>query len=60
LDGRLFEGYLENRVEPVTGAIEPAMYVGSFDWSACLNPTSVRPYIKMALMNVVAIHAEVQ
>ena len=59
LDAKLFEAYLENRVEPVTEAIEPAMYAGGFNWSECLNPTAVRPYIKMALMNVVAIHAEV-
>ena len=59
LDVKLFEVYLEHRVEPVTDALEPSMYAGSFDWEECLRPTGVRPYIKMAVMNVVAIHAEV-
>lgn len=55
----MFEAYLEHRVEPVTGALEPEMYAGCFDWSDCLKPTAARPYIKITLMSVIAIHAEV-
>lgn len=83
LDKKLFDAYLEHRVEPLSGALEPGMYAGDFDWNECLKPsgkrlpiykvkfclsylwmnflciTDVRPYIKTALMSIIAIHSEV-
>nr|XP_002127048.1 exocyst complex component 2 [Ciona intestinalis] len=59
LDEKFFEAYVEHRVEPLTGALEPGMYAGSFDWNECLRPEGVRPYIKTALMSIITIHAEV-
>ena len=44
---------------PVCDALESQMYIGGFDWSDCLRPTEVLPYIKITLMSVIAIHAEV-
>jgi len=29
---------MEHRVEPLTGALEPGMYAGDFDWNDCLSP----------------------
>ena len=34
------------------------MYAGMFDWGACPRPTQVRPYVKLCLIEVVAVHAE--
>ena len=34
------------------------MYSGFFDWAEYSNPTCVRPYIKLILIEVVAVHAE--
>nr|CAB3243970.1 exocyst complex component 2 [Phallusia mammillata] len=59
LDKKLFDAYLEHRVEPLTGALEPGMYAGNFDWNNCLKPSDVRPYIKTALMSIITIHSEV-
>ena len=58
LDNRLIEGYLETRRDPIVCAVEPGMYAGMFDWGACPRPTQVRPYVKLCLIEVVAVHAE--
>jgi len=39
LSSRLFEAYIEHRVEPLVGTIEPSMYIGDFDWNDCPKPT---------------------
>lgn len=39
LDERLFEAYIEHRVEPLCGKLEPGMYSGYFNWNSCVRPT---------------------
>ena len=58
MDNRLIEGYLETRRDPIVCALEPGMYAGYFDWASCSKPSIVRPYIKLCLIEVVAVHAE--
>ncbi|XP_078054600.1 exocyst complex component 2 [Mustelus asterias] len=59
LDQRLFETYIELRADPIVGSLEPGIYAGYFDWKDCLAPTGVRTYLKEALVNIIAVHAEV-
>lgn len=59
LDQRLFENYIELKADPIVGSLEPGIYAGYFDWKDCLPPTGVRNYLKEALVNVIAVHAEV-
>uniref|UniRef100_A0A3Q2CEY2 Exocyst complex component 2 n=1 Tax=Cyprinodon variegatus TaxID=28743 RepID=A0A3Q2CEY2_CYPVA len=59
LDGNLFEAYIERRADPIAGSLEPGMYAGYFDWRDCQTPTGVRNYLKEALVNIIAVHAEV-
>uniref|UniRef100_F6YQX0 Exocyst complex component 2 n=1 Tax=Xenopus tropicalis TaxID=8364 RepID=F6YQX0_XENTR len=59
LDFRLFECYIENKADPIVGSLEPGIYAGYFDWKDCPTPTGVRNYLKEALVNIIAVHAEV-
>uniref|UniRef100_A0A3B5LA52 Exocyst complex component 2 n=1 Tax=Xiphophorus couchianus TaxID=32473 RepID=A0A3B5LA52_9TELE len=59
LDGKLFEAYIERRADPIAGSLEPGMYAGYFDWRDCQTPSGVRNYLKEALVNIIAVHAEV-
>ncbi|KAM4687590.1 exocyst complex component 2 isoform 2-T2 [Discoglossus pictus] len=59
LDQRLFETYIEIKADPIVGSLEPGIYAGYFDWKDCLTPTGVRNYLKEALVNIIAVHAEV-
>nr|XP_020832311.1 exocyst complex component 2 isoform X4 [Phascolarctos cinereus] len=59
LDQRLFENYIELKADPIVGSLEPGIYAGYFDWKDCLTPTGVRNYLKEALVNIIAVHAEV-
>ncbi|KAK4002670.1 exocyst complex component 2 [Daphnia magna] len=57
---RLMEAYLEEKVEPLIGIVEPSMYAGRFDWNKNLPITNdIRPYCKEIIMNMIAVHAEV-
>ena len=56
---RLMEAYLEEKVEPLIGIVEPSMYSGKFDWNKSLDLQDVRPYCKEIIMNMIAVHAEV-
>ena len=58
-DERLLEAYLEEKVEPLIGIVEPSMYAGRFDWNKNLPTNDVRPYCKEIIMNMIAVHAEV-
>jgi hypothetical protein len=53
------EAYLEEKVEPLIGIVEPSMYAGRFDWNKTLPTEDVRPYCKEIIMNMIAVHAEV-
>ncbi|NXC43462.1 EXOC2 protein, partial [Penelope pileata] len=59
LDQRLFEMYIESKADPIVGSLEPGIYAGYFDWKWCLLPAGVRNYLKEALVNIIAVHAEV-
>ncbi|XP_006888763.1 PREDICTED: exocyst complex component 2 [Elephantulus edwardii] len=59
LDQRLFENYIELKADPIVGSLEPGIYAGCFDWKDCPPPTGVRNYLKEALVNIIAVHAEV-
>ncbi|XP_039609362.1 exocyst complex component 2 isoform X1 [Polypterus senegalus] len=59
LDQRLFETYIELKADPIVGSLEPGIYAGYFDWKDCAPPTGVRNYLKEALVNIIAVHAEV-
>ena len=38
LDNDLFEAYIEQKIEPIIGVIEPSMYVGKFNWDQAPEP----------------------
>lgn len=59
LDQRLFDSYLEQKSDPIIGAMEPCMYRGGFSWKTCPTPTGVRSYLKENLMSMIEVHAEV-
>ena len=39
LDQRLFDSYIEQKSDPIIGAMEPLMYRGAFSWKTCPTPT---------------------
>ena len=59
LDDTLFQHYVEEKSNPVVGALEHHMYAGQFDWNACYGCQGVRRYVKEALMGMIEVHAEV-
>ncbi|XP_078337720.1 exocyst complex component 2-like isoform X2 [Crassostrea virginica] len=59
LDDSLFEAYVEEKSNPIVGAIEQNMYKGGFEWKTCKKPTGVRNYIKEMIMRIIEVHAEV-
>nr|XP_045245797.1 LOW QUALITY PROTEIN: exocyst complex component 2-like [Macaca fascicularis] len=59
LDQRLFENYIELKADPAVSYLEPGICAGYFDCKDCLLPTGVRNYLKEALVNIIAAHAEV-
>ncbi|KAM7387751.1 hypothetical protein PAMP_023970 [Pampus punctatissimus] len=58
LDRKLFDAYIERRADPIAGSLEPGIYAGYFDWRDCQTPAGVRNYLKEALVNIIAVHAE--
>ena len=60
LQDRLFEAYLEERMDPIIGMIERSMYLGQWDWGRVEQPPAdVRTYVKEILLNITHVHAEV-
>ncbi|XP_013403813.1 exocyst complex component 2 isoform X2 [Lingula anatina] len=59
VDEKLFEAYVEEKSNPIIGALEQNMYAGRFNWDECLKPVGVRSYLKEALMGLIRVHAEV-
>ncbi|XP_005101772.1 exocyst complex component 2 [Aplysia californica] len=59
LDQRLFSSYIEQKSDPILGAMEPNMYRGGFNWKTWKNPSGVRNYLKEIIMSVIEVHAEV-
>jgi len=60
-DKALMKRYMEEKVEPLIGIVEPSMYAGRFDWNnnQLDIPSDVRPYCKEIVMNLITVHAEV-
>jgi len=60
-DKALMKRYMEEKVEPLIGIVEPSMFAGRFDWNdnQLDVPTDVRPYCKEIVMNLISVHAEV-
>lgn len=59
LDKKLFDSYIEQKSDPIIGAMEPSMYFGGFSWKTCPTPVGVRSYLKENLMSMIEVHAEV-
>ncbi|XP_067945613.1 exocyst complex component 2-like [Watersipora subatra] len=59
LDEKLFNQYIELKVEPILGGLEDRMYAGKFDWATSREPLAVRDYIKDSITQIVEAHAEV-
>ena len=60
LDDTLFQHYVEEKSNPVVGALEHHMYAGQFDWNTCYGCQGVRRYVKEALMGMIEVHSEVR
>ena len=39
LDTKLFDAYIEQKSDPIVGAIEANMYRGGFEWKKSKQPT---------------------
>jgi len=59
LDQRLFSSYIEQKSDPILGAMEPNMYSGGFSWKGGKQATGVRNYLKEIIMSTIEVHAEV-
>ena len=55
LDARLFDNYIEEKANPIIGALEQNMYAGKFDWARCPKPKTVRNYVKEAIMAIIEV-----
>lgn len=42
LDDSLFEAYVEEKSNPIVGAIEQNVYKGGFQWKTCKKPTGTQ------------------
>ena len=60
LDQRLFSSYIEQKSDPILGAMEPNMYSGGFSWKGGKQATGVRNYLKEIIMSTIEVHAEVK
>jgi len=60
LDEKLFEAFLENKVNPIIGGLEPGMYAGRYDYAdSTPEPTGVRAFVIEALMAMIQVIEEV-
>ena len=41
LDEKLFDNYIETKVNPIIGVLEQNMYAGGFDWTKCARPNGM-------------------
>ena len=55
LDEKIFDRYIDIKVEPIIGQLEERMYDGRFDWSTCREPLNVREYIKDCITQIVEV-----
>lgn len=49
----LLETYVEQKIDPLVGTIEPSMYIGRFLWDAVPHTGKLRPYAHECLDNLV-------
>jgi hypothetical protein len=59
LEDRIFNAYVELKSGPLVSRIKTGMFAGDFSWSRCLQPTDARDYIKIVILELVIIHAQV-
>ena len=55
LEDKLFDQYIELKVDPILGELEERMYEGRFEWSSCKEPLSVRDYVKDSITQIVEV-----
>ena len=59
LEDRIFNAYIELKSEPLVNGIKRGMFAGDFSWSRCLQPTDTRDFVKVVILELVIIHAQV-
>ena len=59
LEDRIFDAYIELKSGPLISRIKNGMFAGDFSWSRCLQPTDARDYVKIVILELVIIHAQV-
>lgn len=56
---QILEVYVEHKCDPLVSAIEPLMYLGSFQWNTVHQVKGPRPYAQECLDNVVGVFSEI-
>ena len=52
MDEQLFNSYIEEKANPIVGALEQNMYTGKFDWSECCPPLGMLKFLNLILPSV--------
>jgi len=60
LDDRLFEAFVDRKLDPILGALEPGVLAGKYDFAlGTPEPSGVRAYVIEALMSMIDVIDEV-
>lgn len=59
LEDRIFKAYIELKSEPLASMIKHGMFAGDFSWDRCQQPVDARDYVKIVILELVIIHAQV-
>ncbi|XP_046839315.1 exocyst complex component 2-like isoform X2 [Xenia sp. Carnegie-2017] len=59
LEDRIFNAYVELKSEPLVSRIKTGMFAGDFNWGRCKKPDDVRDYVKVVILELIVIHAQV-
>lgn len=55
----LLDAYVEHKVDPLVGTIEPSMYLGRFQWDIEMEIGKLRPYAHECCDNLVGVYSEI-
>lgn len=55
----LLDAYVEHKVDPLVGTIEPSMYLGRFQWDNEMEIGKLRPYAHECCDNLVGVYSEI-
>ncbi|XP_014092975.2 exocyst complex component 2 [Bactrocera oleae] len=55
----LLDAYVEHKVDPLVGTIEPSMYLGRFQWDNGMEIGKLRPYAHECCDNLVGVYSEI-